>query len=202
MFATAQVRVFWSMELCFFILTISINFERTDIYFISHISCSIVLFFAIVLVLGDPLLLCKFQCTFCNDQIAERKIFCRFFFEVVFEAVWERKFVTCNTRSEICRFISLPTYCQLLQMKKRGFSEIKLKRTETNKIRLWKQLRDYDSRKKLIRQQIDINERQFEFMRRCQTTDTIFILKQLQEKKLAKSEDLYFRFIHFQKAFD
>ena len=60
MFATAQVRVFWSMELCFFILTISINFERTDISFISHISCSIVLFFAIVLVLGDPLLLCKF----------------------------------------------------------------------------------------------------------------------------------------------
>ena len=54
----------------------------------------------------------------------------------------------------------------------------------------------------LIRQQVDIDAMQFGFMPGRGTTDAIFILRQLQEKHLAKRKDLYFLFIDLEKAFD
>ena len=43
---------------------------------------------------------------------------------------------------------------------------------------------------------------QFGFMPGRGTTDAIFILRQLQEKHLAKNKKLYFAFVDFEKAFD
>ena len=54
----------------------------------------------------------------------------------------------------------------------------------------------------LVRQQVDINEMQFGFMPGRGTTDAIFILRQLQEKYLAKRKNLYFAFVDLEKAFD
>ena len=48
---------------------------------------------------------------------------------------------------------------------------------------------------KIIRQRILIDNMQFGFMPGRGTTDAIFILRQLQEKHLAKSKDLYFAFV-------
>ena len=43
---------------------------------------------------------------------------------------------------------------------------------------------------------------QFGFMPGSGTTDAIFILRQLQEKHLAKNKKLYFAFVDLEKAFD
>ena len=53
-----------------------------------------------------------------------------------------------------------------------------------------------------IRQQIDINDMQFGFMKGKGTTDAIFIVRQMQEKFRAKGKKLYFGFVDFEKAFD
>ena len=42
---------------------------------------------------------------------------------------------------------------------------------------------------------------QFSFMLE-ETTDVIFILRQLQEKYLVKKKDLYLTFVNMEKAFD
>lgn len=56
--------------------------------------------------------------------------------------------------------------------------------------------------RKLIRQQVDINEMQFGFVPRCGAADVIFILQQLQEKYLAKKKNLHFAYVDLEKAFD
>ena len=55
---------------------------------------------------------------------------------------------------------------------------------------------------KLIREMVSIDEMQFGFMPGRGTTDAIFILRQLQEKYLAKRKNLYFAFVDLEKAFD
>ena len=54
----------------------------------------------------------------------------------------------------------------------------------------------------LIRKQVSIDEMQFGFMPGRSTTDAIFILRQLQEKYLARKRNLYFAFVDLEKAFD
>ena len=53
-----------------------------------------------------------------------------------------------------------------------------------------------------IRDQIQIDDMQFGFMPGRGTTDAIFILRQLQEKYLAKNKNLYAAFVELEKAFD
>jgi len=53
-----------------------------------------------------------------------------------------------------------------------------------------------------IRQQIDIDDMQFGFMKGKGTTDTIFIARQMQKKFRAKEKKLYFGFLDLEKAFD
>ena len=48
---------------------------------------------------------------------------------------------------------------------------------------------------KIIRERISIDDMQFGFMPGRGTTDAIFILRQLQEKHLAKNKKLYFTFV-------
>ena len=55
---------------------------------------------------------------------------------------------------------------------------------------------------KIIRERISIDDMQFGFMPGRGTTDAIFILRQLQEKHLAKNKKLYFAFVDLEKAFD
>ena len=55
---------------------------------------------------------------------------------------------------------------------------------------------------KIIRERVFINDMQFGFMPEWGTTDAIFILRQLQEKHLAKNRKLRFAFVDFEKAFD
>ena len=55
---------------------------------------------------------------------------------------------------------------------------------------------------KIIRERIYIDDMQFGFMPGRGTTDAIFILRQLQEKHLAKNKKLYFAFVDLEKAFD
>ena len=55
---------------------------------------------------------------------------------------------------------------------------------------------------KIIRERISIDDMQFGFMPGRGTTDAIFILRQLQEKHLAKNKKLYFAFVGLEKAFD
>ena len=54
----------------------------------------------------------------------------------------------------------------------------------------------------IIRERISIDDMQFGFMPGRGTTDAIFILRQLQEKHLAKNKKLYFAFVDLEKAFD
>ena len=51
---------------------------------------------------------------------------------------------------------------------------------------------------------MDIDELQFRFMQGCGTRvwNTIFILRQLQEKYLAEKKNLFFLFVDLEKAFD
>ena len=53
----------------------------------------------------------------------------------------------------------------------------------------------------LIRDRVDIDAMQFGFRPGRGTTDAIFILRQLQEKYLAKQKVLYFAFVDLEKAF-
>jgi len=53
-----------------------------------------------------------------------------------------------------------------------------------------------------IRQQIDIDDMQFGFMKGKGTTDAVFIVRQLQVKFRAKGKKLYFGFVDLEKAFD
>jgi len=53
-----------------------------------------------------------------------------------------------------------------------------------------------------IRQQIDVDDMQFGFMKVKRTTDAIFILRHMQDKCRAKEKRLYFGFVELKKAFD
>ena len=55
---------------------------------------------------------------------------------------------------------------------------------------------------RFIREQVEINGMQFGFMPGRGTTDAIFMIRQLQEKYLAKHKKLYFAFVDLEKAFD
>jgi len=52
-----------------------------------------------------------------------------------------------------------------------------------------------------IWQQIDVDDMQFGFMKGKETTDAIFIVKQMPEKFRAKGKKLYFGFVNLEKAF-
>ena len=54
----------------------------------------------------------------------------------------------------------------------------------------------------LIRKTVDIDAMQFGFCPGRGTTDAIFILRQVQEKLLAKGKTIYFAFVDLEKAFD
>ena len=54
----------------------------------------------------------------------------------------------------------------------------------------------------LIRQLVSIDDSQFGFVLGRGTTDTIFVVRQLQEKYLAANKRLYMVFIDLEKAFD
>ena len=54
----------------------------------------------------------------------------------------------------------------------------------------------------LIRQVVSINDSQFGFVPGRGTTDTIFVIRQLQEKYLAANKRLYMAFVDLEKAFD
>ena len=54
----------------------------------------------------------------------------------------------------------------------------------------------------IIRDRISIDNMQFGFMPGRGTTDAIFILRQLQEKYLAKNKKLFFAFVDLEKAFN
>jgi len=51
-------------------------------------------------------------------------------------------------------------------------------------------------------QQIDTDDMQFGFVKGKRTTDTIFIVRQLQEKFRVIGKKLYFGFVDLEKAFD
>ena len=53
-----------------------------------------------------------------------------------------------------------------------------------------------------VRKLVKIDDMQFGFMERKGTTDAIFIVRQLQEKYLAKKKDLWMAFVDLEKAFD
>jgi hypothetical protein len=53
-----------------------------------------------------------------------------------------------------------------------------------------------------LRRKIEINGMQFGFMPGRSTTDAIFIVRQLQEKFMAKKRALYYAFVDLEKAFD
>ena len=54
----------------------------------------------------------------------------------------------------------------------------------------------------LIRQRVDIDEMQCGFRSGRDTTDAIFIVRQLQEKHLTANKPLYMAFVDLEKAFD
>ena len=54
----------------------------------------------------------------------------------------------------------------------------------------------------LIRQLVSIDDSQFGFLPGRGRTDTIFVVRQLQEKYLAANKRLYMAFIDLEKAFD
>ena len=54
----------------------------------------------------------------------------------------------------------------------------------------------------LIRQLVSIDDSQFGFIPGRGTTDTIFVVRQLQEKYLTANKRLYMAFIDLEKAFD
>ena len=54
----------------------------------------------------------------------------------------------------------------------------------------------------LIRQLVSTDDSQFGFFPGRGTTDTIFVIRQLQEKYLAANKRLYMAFVYLEKAFD
>ena len=54
----------------------------------------------------------------------------------------------------------------------------------------------------MIRDIVDLDSMQFGFRPGRGTTDAIFILRQVQEKYLAKNKHIYFAFVDLEKAFD
>ena len=55
---------------------------------------------------------------------------------------------------------------------------------------------------KRLRDIVKIDEKQFGFQSGKLTVDTIFVLRQLQEKFAAKKKDLFLVFVDLEKAFD
>jgi len=55
---------------------------------------------------------------------------------------------------------------------------------------------------KRIQQQIDTDDMQFGFTKGKGINDTIFIVRQMQEKSRAKQKKLYFGIVDMEKAFD
>ena len=53
-----------------------------------------------------------------------------------------------------------------------------------------------------VRKILKIDSMQFGFMAGRSTTDAIFIVRQLQEKYLAKNKELWMDFVDLEKAFD
>ena len=53
---------------------------------------------------------------------------------------------------------------------------------------------------RLMRQEVGIDEMQFGFIPGCGSTNAIFILRQLQEKYLAKKKNLYFAIVDLKKC--
>ena len=53
-----------------------------------------------------------------------------------------------------------------------------------------------------IRQQIEVDNMQFAFMKGKGTTDAIFTVRQMQENCRVKGKKLYFGFVDLEKAFD
>jgi len=53
-----------------------------------------------------------------------------------------------------------------------------------------------------IRQQIEIDDMQFGFMKAKGTTDAIFMAREMQENFRVKGKKLYFGFVDLEKAFD
>ena len=53
-----------------------------------------------------------------------------------------------------------------------------------------------------MRQVVSINDSQFGFVPGRGTTDTISVIRQLQEKYLAANKRLYMAFVDLEKAFD
>jgi len=53
-----------------------------------------------------------------------------------------------------------------------------------------------------IRQQIEIDDMQFGFMKGMGTTGAIFMARQMQENFRVKGKKLYFGFVDLEKAFD
>ena len=53
-----------------------------------------------------------------------------------------------------------------------------------------------------IRQQIEIDDKQFGFMKGKETTDAIFMARQIQENFRVKGKKLYFGCVDLEKAFD
>ena len=53
-----------------------------------------------------------------------------------------------------------------------------------------------------IRQQIEIDDMQFGFMKAKETTDAIFMARQMQKNFRVKGKKLYFGFVDSEKAFD
>ena len=53
-----------------------------------------------------------------------------------------------------------------------------------------------------IRQQIEIDDMQFGFMKGKGTTDAIFMARQMQENFRVKGKKLYFGYVDLEKAFD
>jgi len=53
-----------------------------------------------------------------------------------------------------------------------------------------------------IRQQIEIDDMQFRFIKGKGTTDGIFTVRQMQENFRVKGKKLYFGFVDLEKAFD
>ena len=91
----------------------------------------------------------------------------------------------------------MASFCKILLGKMKFFRERKLQGTK-----LTKQILNLEKIiGKLIRQQVDIDRVQFEFFPGCGTKISIFILRKLQEKYLAK-KNLCFAFVFLEKAFD
>ena len=55
---------------------------------------------------------------------------------------------------------------------------------------------------KRVRKEVHIDDMQFGFRQGKRTTDAIFIVRQMQEKFLAKKQELWMAFVDLEKAFD